>query len=258
MEKGISFYPLQGETKKPTVIDIRNFRLARLRWKPYQTKLPTEQEILYWFETLRSKGIAIITGSISKLAVIDCDNEQAIDDYIQICEDSNAPSPFETTYVYTKRGMHFYYRIYTPLISYSNVFQNPNIELKAERMSVTAPPSRFVGVRGNYMFQGEKILDIPEFIIERVNNIKEIKLKRFNLGSESISQGNIDGIVERAAMEIHRNKACYKMCKALKNQGITLPEAKQHVIDFVRICGQKEHPFTRDEAMSCLYSAYKL
>lgn len=72
-----------------------------IRWKPYQERLPSEAEILRWFQ--RPQNLAIVTGQVSGVVVIDCDSPQALTWVTQ-----RLPySPWQTQ---TSRGFHVYYR----------------------------------------------------------------------------------------------------------------------------------------------------
>ena len=59
---GWSIFPV-GDNKKPLVGS----------WVGYQKKFPTDEEIDKWFSNPLTKGIAIVTGSLSKLLVLDLD-----------------------------------------------------------------------------------------------------------------------------------------------------------------------------------------
>src|SRR5574343_1527715 len=59
--KGISVFPC-GSDKKPLLVS----------WKEYQTRLPTTAELESWF-TDRVPCLAIVTGKISNISVVDVD-----------------------------------------------------------------------------------------------------------------------------------------------------------------------------------------
>ena len=68
--------------QKPQVIQeafIRQCKTPIIPWTPYQTRLPTEQEVCEWFDQNPEANIGIVTGRISNLVVFDLDSEDAVD-----------------------------------------------------------------------------------------------------------------------------------------------------------------------------------
>ncbi|MEZ6125767.1 MAG: bifunctional DNA primase/polymerase [Planctomycetaceae bacterium] len=56
--------------------DVKSGKKPTISWKVFQSRKPTQQEIDQWF--LRSShNVGIVTGHISGIAVVDCDDEQA-------------------------------------------------------------------------------------------------------------------------------------------------------------------------------------
>ena len=79
-----------GDGKTPT-----------LAWKPYQTRLPTDDELVHWFRV--PTNLAIATGVLSNLIVVDADAPDAL----RWC---TAHLPYTPWQVQTARGFHLYYR----------------------------------------------------------------------------------------------------------------------------------------------------
>lgn len=90
-ERGWSVIPISPETKRPLI-----------KWKDYQATQPTEAEIYAWWEQWADADIAILTGALSGLVVVDCDNEDAQ----HAAFDAGMRSPIR---VKTRRGMHLYF-----------------------------------------------------------------------------------------------------------------------------------------------------
>jgi hypothetical protein len=84
---GLSVIPI-GQDKKPLV-----------KWTDYQSRHPSVKELLAW----QKENLAIVTGSISNLVIVDCESKE---DAIWFAKyRSKSPSM-----VQTKRGYHFYFR----------------------------------------------------------------------------------------------------------------------------------------------------
>lgn len=103
LQMGWSIIPLRLSDKRPAI-----------KWEEYQDRQPTEEEVTAWFEhgvpdgegapPTKAFGIAIVTGKISGLVVLDCDNQDAL---AYAINEANAFSPAG---VRTTRGQHMYFR----------------------------------------------------------------------------------------------------------------------------------------------------
>ncbi|GAI81389.1 unnamed protein product, partial [marine sediment metagenome] len=126
--KKFSLIPLATNTKLP----IKGFR-----WKGYQYKRATIEEILNWYTNFGDINIGVITGRISKLVVIDVDSERQLLELLKVI-----PNLFDTCYVKTKRGYHFYFFTNGDDIgSTSRLFGLDGIELKAKGRYVVSAGS---------------------------------------------------------------------------------------------------------------------
>lgn len=91
-ERGWSIIPIKptGE-KKPTI-----------KWRDYQDRPPTQAEVIEWWERWPEADIALVTGAVSGLVVVDCDSPEAW----TAAEDLAMHSLIQVT---TKRGTHLYF-----------------------------------------------------------------------------------------------------------------------------------------------------
>ena len=100
VERGWTIIPLSISSKKPLA-----------EWKEYQTRSTTVEEVDDWFENgapttggsrIELFNLALVTGSISGVIVLDCDNAEA-EAYVK---KKNLTTPIA---VKTTRGHHYYY-----------------------------------------------------------------------------------------------------------------------------------------------------
>lgn len=102
LELGWSIIPILADTKKPAIT-----------WTELQQRQPTEEEVASWFDDgvpdgrggiTTFFGLGVITGAISKLVVLDCDNSDAL---AYALSEAALWSPLGTK---TTRGQHIYFK----------------------------------------------------------------------------------------------------------------------------------------------------
>lgn len=91
LDRGWSIIPIRPSTKRPA-----------LKWQEFQTRQPTEEEVERWWTQWPDYGIALVTGELSGVVVVDCDNDESI----KAAEDAEMFTPVK---VKTKRGLHLYF-----------------------------------------------------------------------------------------------------------------------------------------------------
>jgi KaiC/GvpD/RAD55 family RecA-like ATPase len=138
LDHGWSFVPTSVLTKRPL-----------FSWKELQDRQPTEDEVESWFtegihivdketgeikSTVRVFNLAVITGAVSGIVVVDADSQQAI----QACEEAGLSTPFSVT---TRRGRHFYFRHPGHQVRNSvNIAGIEGVDFRGDGGYVVAPP----------------------------------------------------------------------------------------------------------------------
>lgn len=147
------------EEKRET---LKNTGKPKKTWTPYQFRLPTDDEILTWFDKRSQVNIGIVTGKISGLVVLDIDNEEAFKEAKKRGLNQNTPC------TQSKRGLHFYFK--HPGYDLSNfVGKLPDMDLRADGGYIIAPPSLHPdGVFYAWRIKPDTHLlaDLPEWIID--------------------------------------------------------------------------------------------
>ena len=115
-KSGKSIFPC-GKNKQPLV-----------DWKPYQNTRPTLEEVEKWWTNWPDANIAIITGKISGITVVDCDLGS---DYTSF--------PSTITVKTGSGGYHLYYK-YFPGIT-NKVGFLPHVDIRNDGGYVVAYPS---------------------------------------------------------------------------------------------------------------------
>ena len=141
---GISVVPIYPEGKE----NEKRYKRSPVLWRKYQKELPSvDQAIAWWGEDspYEDYNLAIVTGQLSNIAVIDADNPEALRQ-LQLAI-GVMPEPEENPIIKTPRGWHIYYE-YTPQIkTRTTLFDIENLDGRGEGGYVIAPPSIIDGVR---------------------------------------------------------------------------------------------------------------
>ena len=102
---------------------------AAVKWKEYQQRLPSMEELVEWFGNGRLRNFANVTGTISRLVVVDGDSTEGLAWMRQ-----HLPIPPMRTQTY--KGEHWYYR-------------HPGVFIKNKTRIKTGDPAIKIDVRGD-------------------------------------------------------------------------------------------------------------
>lgn len=121
LKSGYSIIPLHKRSKIPVI-----------KWEQYQKKLPTIDEVSYWFS--KDVNIAIITGAVSGLVVVDIDENKG-------GKPQEIYRRFPTQMVAkTGNGYHFYYtHPKWHVDNYAGIKEG--VDVRGDGGYVVAPPS---------------------------------------------------------------------------------------------------------------------
>ncbi len=161
LEKGFSVIPIRPD-KKPFT-----------QWTEFQRRLATEAEIREWWDKWPKANVGIVTGEISGVFVVDCDNEEA---YQKIQE--LLPDNFVSCIVKSPRGYHIYL-----FYSASQTIGNatgimPGVDIRGEGGYIIAPPSINAEGKAYSWMQGLGIDEVapaaaPYALLSALNNNKK-------------------------------------------------------------------------------------
>lgn len=124
-----SLIPVWG-TSKPD-----SFKVAAVRWSPFNRRFPTQKWLHDWFVFAGYRGIAIVTGRISGIAVLDFDSETLYRKFRQLF-----PHLTSTYTVKTPNGWHLYFQI--PTQCNTRTRKGQDIDWQWEKRYVVAPPTQ--------------------------------------------------------------------------------------------------------------------
>jgi hypothetical protein len=137
-----------------SVIPIGKDKIPLIKWEIYQKKKPTEEEVKQWFDKKNPPNIALVTGKISNLTVIDTDTEEGTKE-IQNYLPENIVVPIQST---PHGGKHFFF-------TFTDGFSNrariaPGIDLRTEGGCIVVDPSINGNGKGWHWLEGLSLFDV--------------------------------------------------------------------------------------------------
>ena len=163
-----SLIPVNGE-KKPYIY-----------WKFYQFKRANIEDVFDWYNRFCDVNIGIVTGDISKLAVIDVDDLNLLPELKEYL-----PEIKETTRVRTRKGYHYYFSLNGEYVKSTNNLFGKRLELRSNGTYVVAPPSIIKAHRYVYEIPLSEMLPLPKILIKKerepVSNLEYRKHKAFKI-----------------------------------------------------------------------------
>ena len=160
LKMGFSIIPVQ-KNKKPLIA-----------WEQFQKRRATEQEVRGWFKEKYESQIAIVTGSISGLVVIDIDDPTAGEIDRLIPEELTVP-----TAATPGGGFHLYFKAPSETMS-NNTGTVKGCDFRGEGGYVVAPPSA-----GYTWMPGRSIFDVtmPSLPLSYISYVFSNALYRGNV-----------------------------------------------------------------------------
>jgi hypothetical protein len=126
---GWSVIPIEPRGKRPLV-----------RWQVYQHRHPDATEVAEWFRRWSDANIAVVTGVVSGLVVLDLDPPHGGDASLQELERKHGPI-VETVEARTGGGGRHLYFAHPGEMLHNRVGLAPGVDLRGDGGYVVAPPS---------------------------------------------------------------------------------------------------------------------
>ncbi len=120
-----------------SVIPCRPDKKPYLPWTEYQKRRATTEEIRAWFEKWPDAMVAIVTGEISGIFVIDCDTEAGFEAVQKLLPDSLLVPVARTP----RGGWHLYFRWLQDYKLTIGAGVLPGVDYRNDGGFIIAPPS---------------------------------------------------------------------------------------------------------------------
>lgn len=126
LEAGLSVVPVRASEKYPAV-----------PWKEFQTRRPDPVELEDWFTGAGDRRIAVVTGPISRILVLDVDYRHGGSASI----DESRLGVTAIAIVRSPGGRHYWFRYPPDKVVRSRNAWRPGVDKKADRAITLVPPS---------------------------------------------------------------------------------------------------------------------
>jgi hypothetical protein len=217
-------------------------------WEPYQTRLPTINELRSWWDRWPLANIGMPTGALSGVVVLDCDSGDARQ--VAMAEGGLGTTPA----VWTGKpgGIHYWLR--HPGETVSNFARRrPGLDFRGDGGYVLVPPSWHASGAQYRWVEGTAQLTpapCPPWLLDLLHG---------GSGSSSTNEGTygepldldafLDGIPEGG-----RDDAIWRYACKLRNDDVPRRYAEQLIRQAARLC---RPPFDEDVALEKVARAYR-
>jgi hypothetical protein len=232
-ELGFSVIPV-GKDKKPYV-----------KWEPYQKQKADKAQIEKWWERTPEAGVAIITGAISGVCVVDIDTPQGEEAFNEKIGEVHCPVAHSP-----RGGKHLYFQ---DMGCGNKTGFLPGVDFRGEGGYIIAPPSPGPNGKVYSWDKGAKITDIPPaaaplYLKELINSLcMPRNMLVATTEQQKVTKGNID------FGEGHRDESIFHVANCLTKGGMPDSEIEQiAILMATKVC---EPPFPESEARVKIRSA---
>lgn len=152
--RGYSVIPVKKSDKRPHV-----------KWVEYQKRLPTHEEIKDWYRQWPNANIALITGALSGIMIVDVDTEAGQENLNEFLPDSLVIPTLRTP----GGGWHYYFKHRPGLSNKARVIDG--VDVRTDGGYAVIPPSLGPKNKNYEWLKGLKITDVdlpamPDFLFD--------------------------------------------------------------------------------------------
>lgn len=129
LKRGWSIVAVAPRAKRPIV-----------RWEPFQHKLPSERQLRGWFTRWPDANLAVVTGEVSGLVVLDIDPRHGGKESLDALELRHGKLPATIESITGGGGRHIYFA-HPGHEMRNRVGMMPGIDLRGDGGTIVLPPS---------------------------------------------------------------------------------------------------------------------
>lgn len=218
IDRGFCIMPIKKRDKRPPLV-----------WEKYQNEKPDEETMEVWLESYADFNIAVITGAVSDVFVLDIDGPEGKESV----KEKHLPP---TLVAKTGKGFHYYFRLPKNLKVGNFVGILPKVDIRGEGGYVVAPGSTHESGAQYEWVMKEVVSEAPKWLLELIKSKSE-PAKATKKKSKKKSKTEIDDIKD-GIKEGGRNHACAKLAGYYIRKGYDSDD----VISLLRDWNRKNEP----------------
>lgn len=228
---GWSVFPLRPRSKLPLADLLPKDETGERSWKPFQTKRPTMRLVDAWLEREPQMNLAVVTGRISGVAVLDLDGQDAID---ALKERRIAPPGTLTQR--TPHGWHGVYRLGVLPVKNTAGAIAPHVDTRGEGGYIVAAPSRLDD--GAYAWVARvPMVEAPEWMAQPERAARSMR-PMGESGERWVKQA-----LEEGAPEGQRNATAARLAGYFHSRGLPADVVETVLLEtFARHCSPAFDP----------------
>ncbi len=266
VEEGCSVVPIKKGSKSPDGI---------IKWTPYQTRVPTEQEITKWFSHTNHQ-LGLVTGCVSRgRFILDFDGPNYVDAFLDFLD--SFPE-FESGAIVRSGSGKFHLHgicdnIPVDVTMIKKHLDSATIELRANLVQTLIPPSQHPN-GGFYEYESrnenptpvtrERFMEVVTYINDGKTTVHshsdvppcDIPSDQKLTSADWYKRWVIRKVLFKGES---RNDKGYELARYLNDLQLPIEEAGKIMIDYAEDVGMvrnKDHEYTYEEAEGSLDSAY--
>ncbi len=243
LSKNWSIIPVWGPSQS------EQFKVAAIRWSPFTERLPNKALLDYWFRFGSHQGIAIVTGRVSGIAVLDFDCNEQFKTF-----SNTYPELTDTYTVKTPRGYHLYYQISKNYNTKS--MRGEGIDWQWNKRYVLAPPTQGYSIQNSQKPRLLAQADIRS--IEHFISPKTSILTQKEYSETRISKQELIGLYKSQATIGNRNNTLFQSSLLARDKGWSLSKTVNTLADLHSHNHQNDECYQKRyaEAQKTIQSAY--
>jgi len=211
-----------------------------------------KQVVNDWWDKHPDANIGLPTGKVNDLVVVDVDVKNDAGGMDSLKQLQDECDRFDTRVVHTPSGgLHFYFSYPQGVDTIKNrTNMKPGIDIRADGGYVIAPGSSIDGNYYEFDDADKEIAELPQKLFEMLVSDKASICTDSDMNYE-VSANDVMLGVEQGS----RNQSVFRLASKLRGDDVPRDVAEAQVLIAAHNCNP---PFSEDEALRCLDSAYSL
>ncbi len=243
---------LKYQAKGFVPIPVKENKTPYIKWEVYQKERPTESQVREWWSKWPSANVAIVTGELSNILVIDTDTPEATDRVQELIPDSLVV-PCQST---PSGGMHFLFSHKANVSNRARIADG--IDVRTQGGYFVCDPS-INGTGKGWKWQVSPLdadpPDAPERIVLLLNNAVSL-FSSISRAREAVTSQQVTEVTASHRMFTHgtRDEDLFHIANQLVKTR-TKPEVLSQVIEI--LAKNCDPPFPESEIQEKIKSAIK-